>query len=81
MKPDSSACILYLPGGTLTSRYSPFSLVTAQLAAPGEVGRRHGHARKHRLRFVGDRASDGNILRVSGRGVTDGDHRDDEHAE
>jgi hypothetical protein len=39
--------------------------VTApELAAGVEIRGRHGHARKNRLRLVGDSSDDGNVLRV-----------------
>ena len=34
MNPDSSAWMVYLPGGTLTRRYSPRSSVTAVITRP-----------------------------------------------
>ena len=45
-----------------------------ELAAGVEIHRRHRHARKNRLRLVGDRADNGNVLRARGRGAAQQQH-------
>ena len=74
-KPDELGLQLVVAGGHVQQPVLAFDVRDrAELAAGVEIHRRHGHARKNRLRFVGDRADDGNILRARGRGAAQQQH-------